>query len=37
MLVDDHPVVRAGLRAILDAFDDVRVIAEGSDGADVAQ
>ncbi|WP_420099355.1 response regulator [Corynebacterium sp.] len=34
MLIDDHPVVRAGLRAILDSFDDVTVVAEGADGAD---
>ncbi|AGP31932.1 response regulator [Corynebacterium terpenotabidum] len=33
MLVDDHPVVRAGLRAILDSFGDITVVAEGSDGA----
>lgn len=32
MLVDDHPVVRAGLRAILDSFEDIEVVAEGSDG-----
>lgn len=34
MLIDDHPVVRAGLRAILDGFEDVEVVAEGVDGAD---
>lgn len=34
MLIDDHPVVRAGLRAILDSFRDVEVVAEGSDGSD---
>ncbi len=34
-LLDDHPVVRAGLRAILDSFPDVQVIAEGSSGAAV--
>ncbi|HJG46625.1 response regulator, partial [Corynebacterium variabile] len=33
MLVDDHPVVRAGLRAILDSFGDIAVVAEGADGA----
>lgn len=37
MLIDDHPVVRAGLRAILDGFDDVSVLAEGSDGADAVK
>ena len=34
MLIDDHPVVRAGLRAILDGFEDVEVVAQGVDGAD---
>lgn len=37
MLVDDHPVVRAGLRAILDGFEDIHVVAEGSDGAAAVQ
>lgn len=32
MLLDDHPVVRAGLRAILDSFPDIVVVAEGSNG-----
>ena len=32
MLIDDHPVVRAGLRTILDAFPDISVVAEGADG-----
>ncbi|MDK4267155.1 response regulator [Corynebacterium accolens] len=35
MLIDDHPVVRAGLRAILNIFADVRVVMEGDNGADV--
>ena len=35
MLIDDHPVVRAGLRAILNTFADVRVVMEGDNGADV--
>lgn len=33
LLIDDHPVVRAGLKAILNSFEDIRVIAEGSDGS----
>ncbi|AGF73739.1 response regulator [Corynebacterium halotolerans] len=33
MLIDDHPVVRAGLRTILDAFDDIEVVAEGAEGS----
>lgn len=35
MLIDDHPVVRAGLRAILNSFDDIEVVAEGDSGAAV--
>lgn len=35
MLVDDEPLVRAGLRAIVDAEPDLTVVAEASDGADV--
>ena len=33
-IVDDHPVVRAGIRAILTAAADLNVIAEGADGHD---
>ena len=32
VLVDDHPVFRHGLRALLGAVDDVEVVAEGADG-----
>ena len=32
MLIDDHPVVRAGLRAVLNSFGDIEVVAEGADG-----
>lgn len=32
LLVDDHPVVRAGLRAVLDGFDGITVTAEAEDG-----
>lgn len=35
MLIDDHPVVRAGLRSILDSFDEITVVGEGSDGSAV--
>lgn len=35
MLIDDHPVVRAGLRAILNSFPDVTVVLEGTSGTDV--
>jgi two-component system, NarL family, invasion response regulator UvrY len=32
MLVDDHAVVRAGYRFLLDSLDDVQVVAEASNG-----
>jgi DNA-binding NarL/FixJ family response regulator len=31
-LVDDHAMVRQGLRSVLDAYPDVEVVAEASDG-----
>lgn len=35
VIVDDDPLVRSGLRLILSAADDVEVVAEAADGADV--
>jgi two-component system response regulator DegU len=32
VLVDDHPVVRAGMRAVLERSQDLKVVAEGGDG-----
>jgi DNA-binding NarL/FixJ family response regulator len=32
MIVDDHPVVRDGLRGMFDHVDDIEVVAEASDG-----
>lgn len=32
LLVDDHPVVRAGVRALLEAYDDIEVVAEATSG-----
>ncbi|GAA4520165.1 response regulator transcription factor [Brachybacterium paraconglomeratum] len=32
MMVDDHPVVRAGLRALLEADEGIEVVAEASSG-----
>lgn len=32
LLVDDHPVVRAGLRSILETVGDIEVVGEASDG-----
>ncbi|GIE84509.1 response regulator [Actinoplanes regularis] len=37
LLVDDHPVVRMGLRGMLDAEPDLTVIGEASDGAEGAE
>ena len=34
MVVDDHPVVRAGLVAIISAQPDMSVVAEAADGQD---
>ena len=36
-IVDDHPIVRAGMRAVLDAAGDIRVLAEGSTAAEALQ
>jgi len=33
VIVDDHPVVRAGIRTIVDAAPDVTVVGEGASGA----
>lgn len=32
MVVDDHPVVRAGVKALLDAEEDINVVGEAADG-----
>jgi DNA-binding NarL/FixJ family response regulator len=37
LLVDDQPVVRDGLRVILDAQEDMRVVAEAGDGAEAVE
>ncbi|MCK9792862.1 response regulator transcription factor [Isoptericola sp. 4D.3] len=34
VLVDDQALIRSGIRALLDAEDDVEVVAEGADGHD---
>lgn len=34
LLVDDHPIVRAGLRAVFSSFEDLEVVAEASDGSE---
>ena len=37
VLADDHPLVRQGLRAVLDATDDIDVIAEADNGHDAVR
>jgi DNA-binding NarL/FixJ family response regulator len=37
LLADDHPVVRRGLRLILDSEPDLSVVAEASDGAEAVR
>ncbi|MER5789568.1 response regulator transcription factor [Streptomyces sp. NPDC001980] len=34
LIVDDHPVVRFGLRGMLEAYDDLRVVGEAASGAE---
>ena len=37
LLVDDHPVVRAGLRAVLEGLPDITVVAEARDALSAQQ
>ncbi|MEV4568821.1 response regulator transcription factor [Nonomuraea sp. NPDC049419] len=37
LLADDQPLVRAGLRALLDTEDDLRVLGEAADGAEAVR
>jgi PAS domain S-box-containing protein len=37
LLVDDHAMVREGLRSVLDAYDDLHVVAEAGDGAEAVK
>lgn len=36
-IVDDHPVVSAGMRMVLESADDITVVAEGSSGCEALQ
>jgi DNA-binding NarL/FixJ family response regulator len=37
VIVDDHPIVRAGMRMVLIAAPDISVVAEGASGADAVR
>lgn len=37
LLVDDQALIRSGIRALLDAEDDIDVVAEGTDGLEAVQ
>jgi DNA-binding NarL/FixJ family response regulator len=37
LLVDDQPVIRDGLKVILEAQEDIQVVAEAADGADAVE
>jgi DNA-binding NarL/FixJ family response regulator len=37
LVADDHPVVRSGLKRVLDAQPDLEVVAEAEDGADAVK
>jgi DNA-binding NarL/FixJ family response regulator len=37
VLVDDHPIVRQGMRAVIDVEDDIEVVGEASDGAEAVR
>ena len=37
LVADDHPIVRSGLRTVLDAQPDMEVVAEADDGSDAVK
>lgn len=37
LLVDDNTLIRRGIRSVLDQYDDIRVIAEASNGLEAIQ
>jgi len=36
-MVDDHPLVREGLRGVLEGYEQLRVVAEAADGHEAVQ
>jgi DNA-binding NarL/FixJ family response regulator len=37
LIADDHPIVRSGLKKVLDAADDLEVVAEAENGAEAVE
>jgi DNA-binding NarL/FixJ family response regulator len=37
LVADDHPIIRSGLRTVLDAEPDLQVVAEAADGAEAVR
>ncbi|MBS1249298.1 MAG: Nitrate/nitrite response regulator protein NarL [Chloroflexi bacterium] len=37
VIIDDHPIVRAGMRSVLDRDEDIVVVAEGESGKDALE
>ena len=37
MIVDDHPIVREGLKQVIESYDDLAIVAMASDGEDDLQ
>jgi len=37
MLVDDHPIVRSGIKSVISQENDIKVIAEASDGKEAVE
>ncbi len=37
LIADDHPIVRSGVKALLDSVADLRVVAEAEDGAEAVE
>jgi DNA-binding NarL/FixJ family response regulator len=37
IVTDDHPVIRNGIKAILESVNDIQIVAEVSDGEELMQ